>query len=230
LGDAGAVAIPDASTFTIKGGTAEAAVIRAINAANTPYDAGVRATLDAIASVQAGLSGVTTSTSANYTNGDLSKPLQSLAKLIKMNVGVSVATVDMGGWDHHHALTGLFRSRAIELSQSLNAFWTDLANYQSRLTVVTMTEFGRRFQENASQGLDHGSASTMLVMGAGVNGGQIYGTWPGLQASALDGGDLAVTTDYRQVLSEVIAKRHGESALNNVFPTVTYKPLGIIAS
>ena len=230
LGDASAIAIPSASKFTVTGGDAQAAAIRAINSGNSPYEGGIRATLDAVASVQAGIANIPDNPNADYTSGDFSAPLQSLAKLIKMNLGVSVATVDMGGWDHHHALNGLFRSRATELSKSLSAFWTDLAAYQSRLTIVTMTEFGRRFTENASQGLDHGSASTMLVMGAGVIGGKIYGTWPGLTASALNGGDLAVTTDNRQVLAEIIAKRHGEANLASVFPTITYKPLGLIAT
>jgi uncharacterized protein (DUF1501 family) len=228
LGDATAIAVPDAATFNVTGGDAQAAAIRAVNVGNSPYEAGVRTTLDAIAGVQAGLQKVPAST-APYTNGDFSKPLASLAKLIKMDIGVSVATVDMGGWDHHHALNNLFRGRAIELSKSLDAFWQDIAAYQDRVTIVTMTEFGRRLAENASQGLDHGSASTMLVMGAGVNGGKIYGTWPGLTPAALNGGDLAVTTDNRQVLAEIIAKRHGEPTLAQVFPTVGYKPLGILA-
>ena len=230
LGDGTAIAIPDVATFSVTGGDAEAAAIRAIAATgNTSYESGIRATLDAISSVQSGLKSLPASTNVGYTNGDLSKPLASLAKLIKMNVGVSVATVDMGGWDHHHSLTNLFRGTATELSKSLAAFWKDIADYQSRVTIVTMTEFGRRFVENSSQGLDHGSASTMLVMGAGVNGGKIYGTWPGLSASSLNGGDLAVTTDNRQVLAEVIAKRHAETSVASVFPTISYKPLGILA-
>jgi uncharacterized protein (DUF1501 family) len=228
LNDSSALAIPDVATFNVTGGAAYAAAIRALNSGGTIYEGGIQKTLDAIASVQAGLSTVSTSPDAQYTNGDFSRPLRSLAKLIKMNVGVSVATVDMTAWDHHQALNNAFRGRAIELSQSLSAFWTDIAAFQDRVTIVTMTEFGRRFAENTSGGLDHGSASTMLVMGAGVDGGRIYGTWPGLAPTVLNSGDLAVTTDYRQVLAEVIAKRHGETTLNRVFPTITYAPLGIL--
>ena len=64
--------------------------------------------------------------------------------------------------------------------------------------------------------------------GGNVNGNKVYGRWPGLQPNQLDSGDLAVTTDYRQVLSEILAKRRGETNLASVFPTVTYAPLGIV--
>jgi len=100
---------------------------------------------------------------------------------------------------------------------------------RSRVTLVTMTEFGRRMKENASQGLDHGSASVMLAMGGNVNGGKIYGAWPGVAGRDLDDGDLRVTTDYRTVLSEILVRRHGQQKIENVFPTVKYAPLGIVS-
>ena len=111
---------------------------------------------------------------------------------------------------------------------SINAFWTDMADYRDRITLVTMTEFGRRLQQNTNNGTDHGSASGMLVLSGNVNGGKIYGDWPGLAPTELNNGDLAVTTDYRQVLSEILVKRHGETNLDAVFPTVQYAPLGIM--
>ena len=102
-----------------------------------------------------------------------------------------------------------------------------MANYQDRITLVTMTEFGRRFQENANQGTDHGSASGMLILSGNAKGGKIYGSWPGLAPAALNAGDLAVTTDYRQVLAEILVKRRTEAKLASVFPTLKYAPLGI---
>lgn len=230
IGDAAATAIANSNAFNVTGGDANSKVIRAIVAGgNTAYDESGRRTLDDVATVQAALrsSGSSTGSSAGYTTGDLSQPLQSLAALIKANIGVTAATVDMNGWDHHQALVPGFQSRGVELSRSLNAFWNDLSSVQDRLTIVVMTEFGRRLQENANQGLDHGSASVMLAMGAGVVGGKIFGTWPGLATSQLHGGDLKVTTDNRQVLAEVIVKRHAEMAVNAVFPTITYSPLGV---
>ena len=126
--------------------------------------------------------------------------------------------------------TPAFTSRATELSKGIAAFWKDIASYQAQTTIVTMTEFGRRFQENANRGLDHGSASTMMVVSSKLNGGKVYGTWPGLADNQLFGGDLAVSTDYRTVLSEVLVTQHGEQKIANVFPTVPYYPLGMFAT
>ena len=231
LGEGSAVAIADASNFNVSGGTANTAVIRAINSGTTPYQKVATAALDAVASVQTGLRTIAdNSSSAGYTNGSLSQPLRSLAKLIKMNVGVDVATVDYGSWDMHNSLVSEFNTRTIEFSRAIAAFWKDMAEYQDRITLVTMTEFGRRLQENASQGTDHGSASGMLVLGGNVNGGKLYGTWPGLASSQLTTGDLTVTTDYRQVLSEILVTRHAEKNLSAVFPTIKYNPIGFMNS
>jgi uncharacterized protein (DUF1501 family) len=141
---------------------------------------------------------------------------------------MNLVTVDFGSWDMHNNLVGEFRTRTTEFSRAISAFWTDMADYQGRITLVTMTEFGRRLQENTSQGTDHGSGSGMLILGCNVNGGKLYGTWPGLAPNQLTTGDLTVTTDYRQVLSEILVKRHGETNIASVFPTVKYQPLGIL--
>jgi len=231
LGDASAVAIADAANFNVSGGNTNGNVIRALNRGTTPYQKSATNTLDAIAEVQAGLRTINdTSATAGYTGGALSQSLRSLGRLIRMNIGLSVATVDYGSWDMHNSLVSEFAQRTTEFSRALNAFWTDMADYRSRITLVTMTEFGRRFQENSNQGTDHGAASGMLVLSGNVNGGKIYGTWPGLAPSQLNNGDFAVTTDYRQVLSEILVTRHGETKLENVFPTVKYQPLGLMKS
>jgi uncharacterized protein (DUF1501 family) len=231
LGEASAVAIADAQQFNVSGGNANVNVIRAINSGDTAYQGVATAALDAVASVQLGLRTINdTSSTAGYTTGALSQTLRSLGRLIRMNIGVDVATVDYGSWDMHNALVGEFNTRTTEFSRAIAAFWRDMAEYQSRITLVTMTEFGRRLQENASQGTDHGSAAGMLLLGGNVNGGKLYGTWPGLAASQLTTGDLKVTTDYRQVLAEILVKRHGETKLKEVFPTIAYSPLGVLSA
>jgi uncharacterized protein (DUF1501 family) len=226
LGYENGLAVPEVATFNVAGGTAMADALRAVTAGTSAYKTVAAHTLDAIATVQAGLLTATNSPEAVYS-GKIGSSLRSLARLIKMNVGVGLATVDHEGWDQHDNLSSEFSTQVTDLSKSLKAFWTDLADYQSRLTIVTMTEFGRRLQENESGGTDHGSASVMLALGAGVNGGRIYGTWPGLKPGQLRNGDLAVTTDYRQVLAEILAKHQGQSQLTQVFPTLAYSPLGV---
>ncbi len=227
-GDNLALAVSNPQTFNVSGGTNTTNVTQGLVTGTTDYEKKAQQTLSAITQVQTAFRALGTTTATGYTNGDLSTPLKALAQLIKMNVGISAATVDMGGWDHHQNLTPAFQGRAIELSRSISAFWSDISAYQNQTTLITMSEFGRRFQENSNRGLDHGSASTMLVLGGNVNGGTIYGQWPGLAANQLYSGDLAVTTDYRTVISEVIAKNHGETALQTIFPNVTYNPLGLI--
>ena len=118
--------------------------------------------------------------------------------------------------------------RASGLAQALAAFYADLGAHADRVTLVTLTEFGRRVAENGSRGLDHGWGNTMLLMGAGVRGGRYYGTWPGLGAANLTDGDLAVTTDYRSVLAEVLAARFNASAAQ-VFPGLQPEAVGVMA-
>ena len=229
LGFNGSIAIANASSFTVSGGTANADIIRAMNKGTTGYDKTATQTLDAIASVQTGLRNLATdNTNYGYPGGALTTSLRSLASLMKMNIGLEVAHIDMGGWDHHNNLLNEFNARASDLARSLGAFWREIANFRANTTLVTMTEFGRRFRENASQGTDHGSGGYMFVLGGNVNGGKIYGTWPGLAPNQLFNGDLDVTTDYRRVIGEVLAKRQGARRLDQVFPTIPYQPMGIV--
>jgi uncharacterized protein (DUF1501 family) len=233
LGYPQAVSIPDVNNFNVAGGDVNANVIAALNSGSSAYQQVAQQTLEAINTVQSKLAETDGAEEDEgegpaYTNGPLSKGLRNLAALIKMDVGLDVATVDHGGWDHHNNLINEFRSQVTELSQSLVAFWEDVSAYRDRITLVMMTEFGRRLNENASNGTDHGSGSVMMVLSGNANGGQMFGSWPGLAAADLDNGDLAVTTDYRQVIAEILAKRHNSPGLGTVFPTIEYAPLGII--
>jgi uncharacterized protein (DUF1501 family) len=118
-----------------------------------------------------------------------------------------------------------------QTATALAAFATDLGpDGMKNTTLVTVSEFGRRVQENASHGADHGHGNAMLVLGGGVRGGKVYGTWPGLAPAALVAGDLAVTTDYRAVIGEILQKRCGIGALTAVFPTVTPTAFGLTAA
>jgi uncharacterized protein (DUF1501 family) len=165
---------------------------------------------------------------ADYPNGRFGDSLKQLAQLIKANLGVQVAFADIGGWDHHvneGSTQGQIANVLREFSQSLAAFWTDLADLAEDTVVVTMSEFGRTARENGNRGTDHGHANVMFVMGGPVKGGKVYGRWPGLDQSQLyEGRDLAVTTDFRQVLGEAVYKHLGNKSLGQLFPGFDNQP------
>ncbi|MDR3440702.1 DUF1501 domain-containing protein [Telmatospirillum sp.] len=167
---------------------------------------------------------------AVYEETESGRAFRTVAQLLKMEIGLTVACVDIDGWDHHDNLAGRFSGLAGQFSRALAAFWNDAARYHDRLTVVVMTEFGRRLRTNKSNGADHGHGGVMMVLGGKVNGGEIYGRWPGLASADLDNGvDLAVTTDYRGVLAEVLTARFAAGhALGQIFPGFTPgRPMGL---
>jgi uncharacterized protein (DUF1501 family) len=165
---------------------------------------------------------------ANYPKGRFGDSLRQLAQLIKANLGVQVAFADIGGWDHHvneGSTEGQIANVLTEFSQSLAAFWTDLGDLGEETVVVTMSEFGRTARENGNRGTDHGHANVMFVLGGPVRGGKIYGRWPGLDQSQLyEGRDLALTTDFRQVIGEAVARHMGNKSLATVFPGFDSQP------
>jgi uncharacterized protein (DUF1501 family) len=167
---------------------------------------------------------------AVYENEGSGHGLAAVARLIKMNVGLRVACVDMGGWDTHENQSGRFSTLAGRLGRNIMAFWNDLAPYHGRLTLVTVSDFGRRLRSNKSNGTDHGHAGAMLVLGGRVNGGRMHGRWPGLATQELDRGvDLAVTTDYRAVLTGVAGGDVGSARIGALFPGYRQGPdLGIV--
>ncbi|MDX1412744.1 MAG: DUF1501 domain-containing protein [Candidatus Promineifilaceae bacterium] len=179
-------------------------------------------------------SGYVPANGAVYPDGSFGDQLKSLAQIIKLQLGLRIVTIDLGGWDTHRSqgdgAGGYFAGLLGQLADGLSAFYTDLdTQYTKRLTVSVMSEFGRRFRQNADRGTDHGHGCIMLILGGEVNGG-LYGQWPGLHNDQLyDGADLAVTTDYRQVLSEILIRRYENPNLGIVFPGYKdYAPLGIV--
>jgi uncharacterized protein (DUF1501 family) len=165
-----------------------------------------------------------------YPDSEFGLALRQTAMLIKAEVGLEVAAIDLGGWDTHFAQSGIQANLIRDLAQGLAAFHAELAGQLNKLTVVTMSEFGRRAAENGSLGTDHGHGSMLMVMGGHANGGRIHGTWPGLGEGQLTGpGDLAVTSDYRDVLGEILLKRLHNPALAEIFPGYQPQMRGIIA-
>lgn len=163
---------------------------------------------------------------AQYPDSDFGLALRQTALLIKAEVGLEVAAIDLGGWDTHFAQAGIQVNLLKDLSAGLAAFHAEMHDHLGSLTVVTMSEFGRRAAENGSLGTDHGHGSMMMVMGGHVNGGRIHGQWPGLETEQLVGpGDLAVTTDYRDVLAEIIQNRLNNPAVGEIFPGYFPAPL-----
>jgi uncharacterized protein (DUF1501 family) len=156
---------------------------------------------------------------ANYPRGRFGDSMKQIAQLIKADVGVEVAFADIGGWDHHVNEPGQLANVLRDFGNSLAAFHQDLGDRTEDVVVVTMSEFGRTARENGNRGTDHGHANAMFVMGGPVRGGKVYGKWPGLAPEQLhEERDLALTTDFRDVLSEAVYTHLGNRSIKSVFP------------
>jgi uncharacterized protein (DUF1501 family) len=166
-----------------------------------------------------------------YPGGGFADQLRDVARLVKAKVGLRVAAIDVGGWDMHTGLGRVDGGEMLrllgELASALGAFAADLGPALADITLVTMTEFGRRVEENGNAGTDHGHGGVMLLLGGGLVGGRVHGRWPGLAEPALDHGDLAGANDYRDVLGEVVAARLGVGDLAKIFPGHSYRRLGV---
>jgi uncharacterized protein (DUF1501 family) len=173
-------------------------------------------------------------TGGPYADSPLSAALYDVARLIRAKAGLQVVCLDYDDWDMHAGLgtvdKGRMHDRLSEWAACIAAFATDLGTAgMADVTLVTLSEFGRRVQENGDQGLDHGHGNAMLLLGGGVVGGQVHGTWPGLADANLDDGDLAGTTDYRDVLAEALTRRCRQPVgdLVDVFPNRDgFSPVG----
>ena len=169
----------------------------------------------------------------SYTaGGQAGRNLQELARLIKSDAGVEAAFAEVDGWDHHQNENAQLPNLLNQFSNAIAAFCQDLGDRMEDVVIVTMSEFGRTVEENGTGGTDHGHGSLMMVLGGNVKGGKIYGQWPGLEKEQLfEGRDLAVTTDFRTVLSELVRGHLGRNDLSTVFPGFKPGPsLGLLRS
>jgi uncharacterized protein (DUF1501 family) len=169
-----------------------------------------------------------------YPRGRLGDSLKQMAQLIKADLGVELAFVDIGGWDHHTAeggSTGQLANLLRQFGGSLSAFNADLGDRMNDVVVMTMTEFGRTVRENGNRGTDHGHGSVSFLMGGPVKGGRVYGSFPSLADENLyEGRDLPVNTDFRDVVGEVLTRHAGITNLKPVFPNYEVKPKAFVGA
>jgi len=229
-GSRSAVAVEDLAKFQMANQGA-AAIFESMYASSS--DAGLKtqghSTFEAVRMIEAVLKQPYTPVGGSQYVGDFGRRLRQLAQLIKADVGVEVAFTDMDGWDHHANENGQLQGMLNEFGSSLAAFSHDMGSRMADIVLVTMTEFGRAAAESGNQGTDHGHGSLMMVLGGPVRGGRMYGRWPGLEPEQLfEGRDLAVTTDYRDVLGELV-RDHLRVQPEAVFPGFqTGAPMGLV--
>jgi uncharacterized protein (DUF1501 family) len=225
-GGAGAVAMTNIAQFGIRGGAQVSAGFESM------YAEAVAGALGGTAKESFEASRILKSSDpqklqpengAVYPANPLGNALKQIAQLIKSNVGLEVAFTDVGGWDTHAGEggpQGQLANNLRQFSDAIAAFVRDLGSRMGDIVLVTMSEFGRTVRENGNRGTDHGHANFMLVAGGGVKGGKVYGKWPGLAAEQLyENRDLAITTDFRDVFSELLTKQLGVPSLKSVFPS-----------
>jgi len=163
---------------------------------------------------------------ADYGPDDFSQGLRQIARLIKARVGLQAASVDLNGWDSHFSQQTIMDPLLLRLGRGLAAFHRDLGPAMSHTTVVVMTEFGRRVEENSAFGTDHGRGSVMFALGGGVLGGRVLGKWQGLTREVLEGpGDLPVLHNYRDVLAPILERHGAGEMLGQIFPDFAINPL-----
>jgi len=177
--------------------------------------------------------------SVTYPKTDFGKKLEEVARLIKSDIGLEVAEIDYGGWDTHQnqgSATGSYATLVQNFADGLSAFAQDLGDRLSDVLVLTMSDFGRTAAENGTGGTDHGWANCMLAMGGNLTtaspGGivkPVLSRWPGLQTNQLhEGRDLLHTTDFRDVLGEVVSVHLGNPQIKTVLPSHDFQPVGFL--
>jgi uncharacterized protein (DUF1501 family) len=222
-----AVAISNLSDFQVRDARS-ASVFESMyaKAGDRVLNATARETFEAVRMMQAiQKQPYTPANGATYPNGRFGQSLRQIAQLIKSDVGLEVAFTDVGGWDTHvneagaKAATGQLANLLKNFAEALAAFHQDLGDRIADVSVVTMSEFGRTARENGARGTDHGHANVMLAFGGGINGGKVYGDWPGLAPEQLyEERDLSLTTDFRDVLGELVTRHLGNRQVVSVFP------------
>lgn len=227
LGSTQAISMNSPKDYDLKGDPRLKGILKSLYSEEALLDKTVQKTLQSIKIVQQ-KQPKEYETNANYPTNwyarNFVQALKTIAQTIKMDVGLHVATADLGGWDTHENQSWIFDALTKTLSESLMAFYNDLSSYHDRLNVLVMSEFGRRLKGNKSNGTDHGYGGVMFALGKGIKGGKMYGKWSGLATEQLDNGvDLAVTTDYRTVIGEILTQRLGAIDLKKVFPDFEMK-------
>lgn len=171
---------------------------------------------------------------ANYANNTISKQFLEAARLIKAGIGTELIQLDYGGWDTHNSqggVTGGFANRLRDLTDAMAAFSKDLGDHMNDVLVLTLSDFGRTVAENGTSGTDHGWANCMIALGGGLakNDKPVLGEWPGLAKEKLhQNRDLAHTTDFRDVLAEVVSSHLGNTNIPHIIPGHEHKPLGML--
>jgi uncharacterized protein (DUF1501 family) len=242
-GSAGAISLPNVAQFGIRAGAGSSSAAESFEAMYAGAVAGslqatAKESFEAVKLVHAAdPARIQPDNGADYPKSPFGNSMKQIAQLIKANVGLEIAFTDVGGWDTHAGeggSQGQLANRLKDYANAIAAFAKDLGSRMGDVTLVTMSEFGRTVRENGNRGTDHGHANHMLLLGGGVNGGRVYGRWPGLGTSQLyEGRDLAVTTDFRDVFAEILTRRLSIGNLAPVFPGYACdeeKRLGVIAA
>jgi uncharacterized protein (DUF1501 family) len=222
-----AIAVENLNNFTVRD-TAASKMLQSMYSGTTDQvlNGAGRETFEAVALLQSiQKTPYQPAAGAEYPRGHFGDSMRQIAQLIKADVGVEVAFADIGGWDHHVNEPGQLTNVLREFGNSLAAFYRDLGDRMEDVVVITMSEFGRTARENGNRGTDHGHANAMFVMGGPVQGGKVYGNWPGLAPEQLnEDRDLALTTDFRDVLGEAVYQHLGNRSINSVFPNYNASP------
>jgi uncharacterized protein (DUF1501 family) len=235
-GDAPAVAMTSLDAFAVRAGGTSAEQIEALYRTGTSdvVHASGSEMFDAVKMLRsANPQRYQPEHGAQYPRSQFGQRLREIAQLIKANVGMEIAFADVGGWDTHvnqGGATGQLANRLGDFAQSIAALVADLGDRMENVVILTMSEFGRMARENGTGGTDHGHAGAMFAIGGAIKGGKVHGKWPGLAREQLyEGRDLALTTDFRAVFSEIASKHLGAAKLDTVFPGYTTNTtLGLI--
>jgi uncharacterized protein (DUF1501 family) len=239
-GPAPALAFPAVDAFTVRGGAAaERDFQQAFEHASDPLlTGGAREAFEAMRILRSATAGdYRSAAGVDYPRSPFGHALQEIARIAKADVGLEVAFAESTGWDHHvneGSVDGQLAMRLDDVSRGIAALAADLGDRMADTIILTMSEFGRAAAENGNAGTDHGHGNAMMLIGGPVKGGAVYGKWPGLQPEQrFEGRDLAVTTDFRDVFSEIVTKHLGLASndVGKVFPRFTGgASLGVLRS
>ena len=230
-GDRGAIAVSDLQQFRVRNDAATSILESMYAKADAPLMAAQgKRTFDALKTIESINRTPYTPAMGTQYFGEFGVGLRQIARLIKAGVGVEAAFAEIGGWDHHSNENGQLPPLLTQFGNSLAAFAKDMGDRMEDIVLVTMSEFGRTAAENGDNGTDHGHGDVMFVLGGPVRGGKVYGKWPGLEKEQLyEGRDLAVTTDFRAVLGELLTGHLGTKDLAPVFPGFQApEPMGLL--